>query len=72
MHVPNTKDLEAAPVRPKDVIAPRADDGALSDLCPSLQVSEPVAFSEVPYQVNKTVLCKEVHYTLAPQAPCIV
>ena len=57
-HVLYPKDFEAAPVRPKYVIAFRSEDGSLYDLCPSLQVPKPLELSDVPYQVNKTKLCK--------------
>ena len=57
-HVPNPDEFVEALVFPEDVIATRAEDRTLYDLCPSLQVSEPAAFSEVPYQVNKTKIRK--------------
>ena len=57
-HVPYPNKLEAAPVHPEDVIAYRAEDGALYDLCTSLQVPKPLALLEVLDQVNKSELCK--------------
>ena len=71
-HVYNLDEFEPTLVRPENVISPQAEDSDLSDLCPSLQVSEPAAFSEVPDQVNKTDLHKEVHQALAPRAPGVV
>ena len=41
MHVLYNDDFEAAPVCPEDVITSLAEDGAMSDLCPSLQVPKP-------------------------------
>ena len=57
-HVLYPNKFEELPVRPEDIIASQAEDGALSDLCPSLQVPKPAALLEVPDQVNKTELCK--------------
>ena len=65
-HVLNLYEFEAAPICPKIVIAPRSEDSALPDLCPSLQVLEPALLSKVSDQVNKTILCKEVCHALAP------
>ena len=64
-HVPNPDKFEAAPVHPDDVISPRAEDGALPDLCSSLQVTEPAALSKLSDQGNNTVLRKYVCHTLA-------
>ena len=58
-HVPNPYEFETVPIRLEDVIAPRAEDGAQSHLCPTEELSE------VPYQVNETVLRKEVRHALA-------
>ena len=45
------------------------EDGALSDLVPSLQVPKPMALVEVAAQVYETVLHKEVCHSLAPRDP---
>ena len=55
-----------------DVITPRVEDSALYNLCPSLQVLELAALSEILDQVNKTVLRKEVRHALAPRDLCVV
>ena len=57
-HVSYPNKFEALPVNPVDIIASQAEDGALYDLCPSIQVPKPAALLEVPDQVNKTELCK--------------
>ena len=46
-HVPYPNEFKAATVRPEDTIIYQEEDGALSDLCPSLQVPKPLALSEV-------------------------
>ena len=72
MYVSDSNLLEAAPVRPENVVTAQPRDGSLPDLRPSLQVSEPMALADVEYQVYETVLCKEVCHLLAPQAPRLV
>ena len=47
-HALYTENFEVAPVHPNDVIPSQSEDGALSDLCPSLQVPKPAVLSEVP------------------------
>ena len=71
-HIPNPYEFKAAPVLPKDVIAPQAEDSALPEFCTSIQVSEPAEFSEVTDQFNKTVLRKEVRHALALRALCVI
>ena len=71
-HVTYNYKFEAAPVRPKGVITYLAEDGALSDLCPSIQVPKLAALPEVSHQVNKDQLCKYIHHTMAPQAPGVI
>ena len=72
MHVHILQEFEATLVGPENVIAPQAEDSDLSDLCPSLKVSKTATLSEVPAQINKTKLYKEVHQALAPRAPVVV
>ena len=72
VHVPNPDEFEAALIHPKNVTAPRSGDNILSDLFPSLQVSEPTALSVVLDQVNKTEIRKEVCHALALRAPGII
>ena len=57
-HVLYPEKFKAATVLPEDIIAFREDDGALSDLCPSLQVPKLTELSEVTDQVNKAKLHK--------------
>ena len=57
-HVLYPNKFEAVIVRPDDVIASQAEDGTLSELCPSLKVPKLEALLEVPHQVNKAKLCK--------------
>ena len=71
-HVLDPKQLEAAPVRPNNVIKSRSEDGSLPDLLPSLQVSKPAALSKVSNQVDDIVLRKEVRHALSLRAPCFV
>ena len=59
-HVSYPENLEAALVRPENVIAYRSEDGSLSDLGPSIQVTKPTMLSEVEDQVYETVLREEV------------
>ena len=53
MHVPNPDKFKEVPVRPKDVITYRVEEGALSNFCPSLQFPKAAALSEFTDQVNK-------------------
>ena len=59
-------------VRSENIVTSRPEDGALSDLVPSLQVPEPTALAEVSDQVYETVLRKEVHHSLDLQAHRLV
>ena len=54
-------------VRPENLVTSRLNDSSLSDLGPSMQVIKPVVLSEVPEQVHKTILHKEVWHALALQ-----
>ena len=56
LHVQYPDDFKAAPVHPEDIIASCAEYGALSYLCPSIQVLKPLVLLEVPDQFNKTRL----------------
>ena len=55
-HVPDPDEFKAALVHPEDVVASLAEEVALSDLFPSLQVPETAVLVEVPNQVNKAEL----------------
>ena len=57
-HILYSKNFEAAPIHPDDVIESRAEDGALSEFCPSIQVPKQTTLSELPDQVNKDELHK--------------
>ena len=61
-----------APVRSKNVVTSRPEDGSLLDLGLSLQVPEPTALSELVDQVYETALRKEVRHLLAPRDPFFV
>ena len=69
MHVSDPYQLKAAPVRLKNIFTSWSEDGSLSELLPSLQVTKHEALSEVPDQVYETVLCEEVRHALAMQDP---
>ena len=71
-HVLDPNKLKAAPVRPENIISSLYEDGSLSVLWPSLQVSKPAALSELSDQVYETVLYEEVQHALDPQDPHFV
>ena len=70
-YVPDTNDFKAAPLSPEDVVAYRAKNSALLDLCPSLQFPKPAALAEVPDQVNKAELREEICHFLDPRASSV-
>ena len=69
VHVSDTNNIKAAPVRPENMVASRPEDSYLSDLGPSLQVPKPTVLVEVENQVYKIVLHDEIHHLLALRAP---
>ena len=65
LYFPDPDELIAAPVFPEDVVALRAEDSALADFYPRLQVPKPEALEKVPEQVNGAELREEIYHNLA-------
>ena len=71
-HVSDPNQIEAAPVRPENLVTSWLEDGSLPDSGPRLQVPEPTALAEVADQVYENVLRKEVRHSLDTRDPYFV
>ena len=69
LHFADTYQLEAAPVRCKNVVSYRPADCALPELGPSLHDTEHTALAEVADHVYETVLHEEVRHLLPRRDP---